>query len=260
MTEFVVLGSAGWLPQETRMTTCLALRAEAVLFVFDAGTGLSRLAFEPLERLVPPADRPVHVFLTHLHLDHVVGLSYLPALWSNRTVIHLPPREVSGMGPEVFDDLFGGPFHTRALTQLLSDVSLTVAPLGASWVEGHRVVSQAQDHPGGSTGYRIGDLLAFVTDCRPGGDSVRLAQGVRILVHEAWSNAQDDPGGVRAAQQGHTSAAGAAQTALLAGVGELLLGHLPPAGEAYLQSMLEEARSIFPRTNLCADGLSRTFD
>lgn len=260
MTEFVVLGSAGWLPQHTRMTTCLALRTDEALFVLDAGTGLSRLAFEPLRRLVPPQDRPVHILLTHLHLDHVVGLSYLSALWSNRTVIHLPPREISGVGPEVFDGLFGGPFHTRPLAQVLPEVAVVVAPLGGSQVEGHVVVTQARDHPGGSTGYRIDDRLAFITDSRPGGASAELARGVRVLVHEAWTSQKDDPEGLRAAQQGHTSAAGAARTAREAGVGELLLSHLPPSGEEYLSTILEEARGIFPRTDLCSDGLSRKLE
>jgi ribonuclease BN (tRNA processing enzyme) len=81
--------------------------------------------------------------------------------------------------------------------------------------------------------------------------------GVQVLVHEAWSSEGDDPGGLRAAQDGHSSAAGAARTALEAGAGELLLGHLPPAEEEYLQSMLADARSIFPRTDLCSDGMSR---
>jgi ribonuclease BN (tRNA processing enzyme) len=258
MMEFVVLGSAGWIPQQTRMTTCLALRTDQVLLLFDAGTGLSRLAFEPLSRLVPSPDRPVHVFLTHLHLDHVVGLSYLSALWSNPTVIHLPPREVSGVGPEVFEGLFGGPFHTRPLTEVLPDISVVVTPLGGSWVDGHRVVCQEQDHPGGSAGYRVDDVLTFITDSRPGVASERLAAGVRILAHEAWSSERDDPGGVRATQQGHSSAAVAARVARGAGVGELLLSHMPPAGEDYLQSILDEARSIFPQTELCADGSSRS--
>lgn len=242
------------------MTTCMALRADEALFVLDAGTGLSRLAFEPWRRLIPPLDRPIHVFLTHLHLDHVVGLSYLSALWSNRTVIHLPPRETTDVGPEVLDGLFGGPFHARPLTDVLPDISLTVTPFAESWVEGHRVLSRAQDHPGGSAGYRIDDALALITDCRPGSDPQQLAGGVRILVHEAWSGEQDDPGGLRAAQQGHSSAAGAARTARDAGVGELLLCHLPPAGEGYLGGMLEEARSIFPHSGLCEDGLTRSLE
>jgi ribonuclease BN (tRNA processing enzyme) len=258
VTEFVVLGSAGWLPQAARMTTCMALSMEESLFLLDAGTGLSRLAFEPFRRLVPPRDRPVHIFLTHFHLDHVVGLSYLPALWSNPTVIHLPPAEVTGVGPKVFDRLFGGPFNSKPIGDILADISLVMAPLGPAQVEGRTVETRRQDHPGGSVGLRIDDWLAFITDCRPSDASMRLAEGVRILVNEAWTSGKDDPGGVRAARDGHSSAAKAAQTAKDAGTGELLLSHLPPAEEEHLQSILDEARGIFPNTSLCADGLSRT--
>jgi len=75
-------------PQDDRATTSLALRFPETLFVFDAGTGLARLGTGPYVRLLPPGDRPIHIFLSHLHLDHTVGLTFLPGLWSNPTVVH----------------------------------------------------------------------------------------------------------------------------------------------------------------------------
>lgn len=47
------------------------------------------------------------------------------------------------------------------------------------------------------------------------------------------------------------------ELALDAGVGELLLSHLPPDDEDYHRAMLSRAQTIFPRTSLCEDGLSR---
>ena len=75
--EAVILGSGGWVPTAKRETCSALVRHGADVLLIDAGTGLKRL----LERtdLVEHAEN-VHLVLTHFHLDHVVGLSYLPAL------------------------------------------------------------------------------------------------------------------------------------------------------------------------------------
>ncbi|MCZ7663728.1 MAG: MBL fold metallo-hydrolase [Thermoleophilia bacterium] len=89
--ELVVLGSAGWIPQQERMTTSLALRVGDVLVVLDAGTGVARLLEPGLRRLLPPPGSAVHVFLSHYHLDHTAGLTYLPVLWpGNPTTVYGP--------------------------------------------------------------------------------------------------------------------------------------------------------------------------
>ena len=120
--------------------------------------------------------------------------------------------------------------------------------------------ARRQEHPAGSLGYRMGDLLAFMTDCVHDDTAVDLARGVRILVHEAWSSEADDPGAVRARAGGHSSAEQAARVASEAGVGELLLSHLPPADATHHAEMLRRAQTIFPRTALCFDGLTRQLD
>src|SRR5579871_6726587 len=61
------LGTGGYHPNERRHTACLLLPEVGV--VFDAGTG----AFRIRERLRTP---DIQLFLTHAHLDHVVGLTY----------------------------------------------------------------------------------------------------------------------------------------------------------------------------------------
>ena len=66
--KLVFLGTAGYHPNESRHTTCVALPEIGI--VFDAGTGLFRL---PAYLQTPRID----ILLSHAHLDHVVGLTYL---------------------------------------------------------------------------------------------------------------------------------------------------------------------------------------
>ncbi len=259
MTRLVVLGSGGWIPEEGRMTTCVAYRAGEVLFVFDAGSGLARLGREPFNQLVPPANHPIHLFLSHLHIDHTVGLTYLPALWENRTVIHLPPKSVLGVEPSALDALLGGPFFPLGLDDIHPDVSVEILGSGVTAViEGVPVGTRAQQHPGGSVGFRVGDEFAFVTDTGFDPGARDWARGVKLLVHEAWAAKEGSPGHRQVGLIGHSAASEAARLAGEAGVGELVLCHLPPFRErAEYEAMLQEARDVFPRTELAFDGLTR---
>jgi ribonuclease Z len=254
LIELVVLGSSGWIPLDGRMTTALALRLDEDLLLFDAGSGLGRLGSEPFRRLIPEGDRPIRLFLTHLHLDHLVGLTFLPALWSNPTVVHVPAQDATGVGPHTLDSILGSPFFPLAFHELLPGLSREAVREGEWPVNGWRLVAKRQKHPGGSLAYRLDDLFAFLTDCTYDPGAGEFAAGVRLLVHEAWTHEGDDPGADRARTSGHSSAEQAARVARDAGVGELLLSHLPPADDAYYAEMLDRARAIFPNTNLCSDG------
>jgi ribonuclease Z len=255
--ELVVLGSAGWIPQDRRMTTSLTLRVDDALLLFDAGTGLARLGWDPFRRLLPPENRPIHLFLTHLHLDHTIGLTFLPALWSNPTVVHVPTQEAGGAGPEIFNHIFGGPFFPLAFDDLLPEISLETVGPGEARVEGLRISARRQQHPGGSLSYRVEDAFAFITDAAPDPATADFTRNVRVLVHEAWIGEHDGSDADSTDLKGHSSAEDAARVAKEAEVGELLLCHLPLADEDRHAGMLERARAIFPRTDLCADGMTR---
>ncbi len=262
--ELVVLGSAGWIPQSERMTTSLALRFEDVLFLFDAGTGLARLLEDRHRHLIPAVDSPIHLFLSHLHLDHTIGLTFLPALWSNPTIVHFPApavEEVAGTSRGVFDLIFGGPFFPMAFRDLLPDISLEAMRPGEAQVEGHRISVRQQVHPGGSLGYRVDDMLAFITDTAYDPAEADFARGVQVLIHEAWDcELEGGPDPDSTGLNGHSSAEDAARVAKEATVGELLLSHLPPGNADCHAEMLARAWAIFPTTELCVDGMTRRLE
>lgn len=256
--QLVVLGSGGWIPTTARMTTSVLLRDGDSLAVFDAGTGLGRL-LEPKFRRLLPESGPVHIWLSHLHLDHTVGLSFLPALWSNRTVVHVAQQVLEEFGGDVLERLVGPPFYPHLLRSLPLHVTVESAPGGLQHWDGVPVIVRAQTHPGGSLGFRVGDSFAFVTDTIHDPATVEFVRGVRLLMHEAWVWEQTGTDETRASLTGHTSAEDAARIARAASVGELVLTHLSPlVAGSYLDKMLSRARAIFPETYLSEDGLERS--
>ena len=66
--KLIALGTAGYHPTERRQTACFLLPELGI--VLDAGTGMFRLR----ERL---ATTQLDIYLTHAHLDHVAGLTFL---------------------------------------------------------------------------------------------------------------------------------------------------------------------------------------
>src|SRR5687768_9381101 len=66
--KLLLLGTAGYHPSETRHTACLMLPESGI--VLDAGTGFFRVR-QHLQTST------LDILLTHAHLDHVAGLTFL---------------------------------------------------------------------------------------------------------------------------------------------------------------------------------------
>ena len=96
---------------------------------------------------------------------------------------------------------------------------------------------------------RRGRKIVYSGDTRPTERLVKMAEGANILIHEATF---DDSLAERAMEDGHSTASQAAEVAVAAHVGTLLLTHIssryPDASV-----LLEQARSIFPDTKVAED-------
>ncbi|GAF80320.1 unnamed protein product, partial [marine sediment metagenome] len=66
--KIILLGTTGYHPNDRRHTPCMVLPECGVLL--DAGTAMFRAG-----RYLETPD--VDIFLTHAHIDHVIGLTYL---------------------------------------------------------------------------------------------------------------------------------------------------------------------------------------
>lgn len=256
-----MLGSGGWIPTPRRETTCALLSSPDFLFIFDAGTGIARLLEEGHRSELEP-EREVHLFLSHYHLDHVIGLMYLPGLFKGRRVfLHPPAASITGVDPfETITSLIRRPFNPHALAEMAVDVVIEPLAEGEHQIAGMPVRIRRQAHPDPSMGIRVGDLLVFATDTAAEDETARFATGVSLLIHEAWIDGieEEDPATEHIAREAYVAHASARQVAELAadaGAGELALSHLNPLrADAYHAQMLESARAIFPAARILEDG------
>jgi ribonuclease BN (tRNA processing enzyme) len=261
----LVLGTQGWIPTPRRATTCLAYRESDTLLVFDAGTGLAHFLRPPAAALLDGVDQ-LHILMTHYHLDHSAGLSYISGIFPNLLVtVHVPEAAVNGVAPEDgVPALIHRPFFPQDWTNQ-KRVALQTVRAGDNDVAGVPVRVRAQKHADVSVGYRIRDRFAFVTDTVADPQTAEFAAGVQLLLHEAWIDGKEegDPRQeklVRRTYSSHASARQAAELAARAEVDELYLIHLNPLfGEDYYREMERSARTIFPRTCVPEDVHVRTF-
>jgi ribonuclease BN (tRNA processing enzyme) len=187
--------------------------------ILDAGTGLGALHIDP--SLLDGVET-VTVALSHFHLDHVTGLSFL----SSRA---LGGRELTIAGPGSLS--YGRPTRTIVEAQLLGAPLQTTSPLAsARWAElgwdtvgfgGLEVqIWEQTRHTLPSAGFRIGGSVAYCTDTEFDPATVGHVAGVATLLHEAWEPTQ--------AERGHTSGHEAGTIAAEAGVSRLVLTHCHP--------------------------------
>jgi ribonuclease BN (tRNA processing enzyme) len=240
----VLLGSGGWMATPARATSSLLVvgEGEGGPFLLDAGTGVAALCRQA-DDLIGDARR-LTVVLSHFHLDHVVGLTYLPAI-SDRVEVTVwaPGRLLGGDSTEILGALVGPPFLSVGLASFASVRELRP---GSNEISSHTVETRVQPrHPGGSVAFRLGDDLAYCTDTAPDPDSAAFVRGVSTLVHEAWTP--------EAPTEDHSSAASAARTAADGGVGRLVLSHIHPLHDDPA-ALRAAARPHFPDTEVGYDG------
>ncbi len=232
--KLVLLGTAGYHPNETRHTLCAMIPEVGV--ILDAGTGI----FRARDRLCTPF---LDVLLTHAHLDHVVGLTYLfDILWEksiDRVTVHGSAATLAA----IRDHLLAEPLFPVPLPCEYQTLERQVALAGGGNATWFPLV-----HPGGAVGYRLawpGHSLAFVTDttAAPDADYVRQIEGVDLLIHECNFADREHQW---AKKTGHSHTTPVAQVAKAAGVGRVVLVHSNPLVPGLDECELATARRIFP--------------
>lgn len=239
--KLVLLGTTGYHPNQIRHTASFLFPKLGLLF--DAGTGLFRLR-EQLQ------STELDIFLSHSHLDHVVGLTFLLGQLFDknmeRVTIHGRPRDLDAIRTHLFcEELFPVPMPYECLP-----LELTVPVPG-----GGMLTHFPLEHPGGSVGYRIDwpdRSFAYVTDTVADINAayVQSIRGVDVLIHECYFG---DDTAEWAKKTGHSWVSAVAEVAKEAQVGKAILVHQNPLIEKVDAVNADAAKSIYPNLILGED-------
>lgn len=254
----IPLGTMGWIPSHRRETMCFAIDSTDGLILLDLGTGLSRLASEPGQSLLNK-HRNAIVLLSHYHLDHTIGLTYLPHFFRARKVVVAGPgADICGQGVErALSRICQPPIFSLPLQRFPLEFEFHDLVRGENRIGDLLVHAISQVHSDPSIGIRVKGIV-YITDTVCSSQTVEFSRKARILIHEAWLDRADymtAAGNAEACDlTSHSHSDGVAAIAKEADVETLVLTHLNPAyDEARYQVMLEQTRDVFPRTMLSDD-------
>jgi phosphoribosyl 1,2-cyclic phosphodiesterase len=236
-------------------TSCIEVRVDGAVLVFDAGTGARRLG----AALADESPDELHLLLTHLHLDHLEGLGFFAPLRRRENVVHIwgPSSPVRSLAERISRYL-SPPLFPVQLSDLDATIHFHDVPDGEWEIAGARLTAHQVIHLGPTVGYRIehdGWSLAYLPDHEPalGVELVPahaewisgypIAHGVDVLVHDAQYTDAEYAARIG---WGHSSVDTAVAYAQAAHAERLVLFHHDPVhADAELEGMLGHACDLW---------------
>lgn len=275
--QVTILGARGSIPVSGDgytiyggATSCVLLEAEAVsgagalptsqVVVFDAGSGLLNLP-----QRVWKEHPKVHVFLSHFHLDHLMGIPMSPMMYDPSAEVIFYAKDGDKI-PEVFRQMMAeplwpvGPDSFRAKLSYRS-IGMQPVCLGASPDRSAEnagcpltVTAFPVTHPGGALAFRAdwgNHSVVYATDCDPDEGTGRLLERFAADADLFILDAQyTDEEYERCRGFGHPSMRTSAQIIAASGAGKgLFFHHAPTHTDTQLGDMekclLQYRNSIF---------------
>jgi len=219
-------------------TTCLEITLESGrVVIVDAGTGIRALG----DKLATENEKvDIHLLVTHIHWDHVLGFPYFMPLYksSSRILIDGYPTCVNGLR-NTFDNKMGDGFFPVKFDDLKAEIQyLEILKHRPLEIDGTVIDAMPLHHPQGGFGFRFREgekTFVFLTDNelrkegwkeRSFDDYVEFCRDADLLIHDAQYTPEEI--GERR-DWGHSDYRSAFDLAYAAGVRNLFLFHHDPS-------------------------------
>ncbi len=231
-------------------TSCVSVSQGDTIIILDAGSGIRRLG-----NSFPPGISRIDILLTHLHLDHIMGLGFFLPLYN-------PDMQVNIWGPTGYkESLFtrlqrylSPPLFPIRLQDLPSQPSIFEINESGFDIGPFHIKSAYICHPGPTVGFRVENrnaVLTYLPDHEPALGAAHfphepdwtsgydLARNADLLLHDAQYTPEEYRPRVG---WGHSTMNDALQFAEMAAVKKLLFFHHDPSHtDEFLEDQLHKA-------------------
>ncbi len=234
-------------------TSCVEIETGGSEYVLcDLGSGVRPFGQAAIARHGPAAPQTYHVFMSHVHWDHIMGLPFFSPAYipGNRICIYGGHAELESALRRQMDP----PSFPVDFSVLRADIEFVHLAPGTEYpIAGMTVRTLRQRHTGDSYGYRFergGRTIVYSTDSEHKvGDAAETAAFVEffrdadVVVFDAMYSFADATS-VKA-DWGHSSNVVGVELCQLAGAAHLCLFHHEPASnDAALAKLLSDTRRL----------------
>ena len=242
--QVTILGARGSIPVSGSRysiyggaTSCVLLEAAGEAVLFDAGSGLMNLPQRVREKYAK-----IHIFLSHFHLDHLIGIPMSSMMYDPSAEVIFYAEDGEKI-PEVIRQMMAeplwpvGPDSFRAKWDFRSIGEKPIILNGKQAADGTEapltITATPVTHPGGALAYRAdwGDhSIVYATDCDPdegtGRSLERFAADTDLFILDAQYTDEEYE---QCRGFGHPSMRTSAQIIAASGAGQGLLFHHSPS-------------------------------
>jgi phosphoribosyl 1,2-cyclic phosphodiesterase len=217
-------------------TSCVQVSHKNTTLIFDGGSGIQRLGAS-----LDPDIKVVHILLSHLHLDHIMGLGYFSPFYD-------PDFTINIWGPAGSNEslvarlrhFFSPPFFPVRLNELPAKINFVEIDNSTFIIGDFTITSEYLCHPGPTVGFRCTagtSVFTYIPDHEPALGSYNfidpewcsgfnLAYQADLLIHDGQYTVEEYKDRMG---WGHCSIDDAIQFGELAEVKKLVFFHYDPA-------------------------------
>lgn len=232
-------------------TSCVEISNDTEEYILlDAGTGIRDFANAYMRAGNASKQSVFHIFMTHLHWDHVQGFPFfVPAfIPGNKIIFHGYHEDIE----KVIRHQMDAPTFPVPFDALGADIEFDIQPpLTPFEVAGFKITTIEQNHPGISYGYRFekgGKVVVYSTDSEHKEDAyeegyrfIDFFMDADVLIFDAQYTLADAT--FTKANWGHSSNVMGVELAARARVKRLCMFHNEPvANDAELDEFLFNSR------------------
>lgn len=245
-------------------TACIEVRIGDKLIIIDAGSGLGAFG----AALGQNAPRNIDILLSHLHLDHVIGLPFFkPALLKDRT-IRLYCGNLDGETSQAaLERLFSPPIFPITLADLPARIEHVGFRSGETLTlpSSLCVATIPLNHPSGATGYRIehgGRIICYLSDLEhtspwPDPALVAFVRDADVVIYDAMFSETEYSG---CHGWGHSTWNAGLELAKAADVKAFGIFHLHPRhDDAHMDGVEARAKAVFDGAFVTREGMKLSY-
>ncbi len=211
--KIIFLGTNGWYDTETGNTLSILIETKKEYIILDAGGG-----FHKIGRYIK-GNKPIYIFLSHMHLDHIIGLHTFVRFKFPQGVDLYCPAVTKKFLTRIVNRPYSVPFKRLKTKVKLHELRAAKLPPILKEIKRLR-------HPVKCLGFRFileNKIISYCPDTGLCSNLLKLAKGADILITECSAKP-----GKKDKKWPHLDAEEAARVAKQAGTRKLILVHFNP--------------------------------